>query len=54
MATEQVRVWRPADEDRVLLMAGQTTHYGSSRGASTSLALSLGSRCACDVAASAA
>ena len=27
MATEQVRVWRPADEDRVLLMAGQTTHY---------------------------
>jgi AraC-like DNA-binding protein len=27
MATEQVRMWRPADEDRVLLMAGQTTHY---------------------------
>ena len=20
-------MWRPADEDRVLLMAGQTTHY---------------------------
>jgi AraC-like DNA-binding protein len=27
MATERVRMWRPADEDRVLLMAGQTTHY---------------------------
>jgi AraC-like DNA-binding protein len=27
MAREQVRMWRPADEDRVLLMAGQTTHY---------------------------
>jgi AraC-like DNA-binding protein len=27
MATEQVRMWRPADEDRVLLMAGQTTRY---------------------------
>jgi AraC-like DNA-binding protein len=27
MATEQVQMWRPADEDRVLLMAGQTTHY---------------------------
>jgi AraC-like DNA-binding protein len=27
MAIEQVRMWRPADEDRVLLMAGKTTHY---------------------------
>jgi AraC-like DNA-binding protein len=27
MTTEQVRMWRPADEDRVLLMAGQTTRY---------------------------
>jgi hypothetical protein len=27
MATERVRMWRPADEDRVLLMAGRTTHY---------------------------
>jgi AraC-like DNA-binding protein len=27
MASEQVRMWRPADQDRVLLMAGQTTHY---------------------------
>ena len=27
MATEQVRMWRNADEDRVLLMAGQTAHY---------------------------
>jgi AraC-like DNA-binding protein len=27
MGPEQVRMWRPADEDRVLLMAGQTTHY---------------------------
>jgi AraC-like DNA-binding protein len=27
MATEQVRMWRPADEDRVLLIAGQTSHY---------------------------
>jgi AraC-like ligand binding domain len=27
MATEQVRMWRPADERRVLLMAGQTTRY---------------------------
>jgi AraC-like DNA-binding protein len=27
MATEKVRMWRPADEDRVLLMAGQTTRY---------------------------
>jgi AraC-like DNA-binding protein len=27
MATEQVRMWRPADEGRVLLMAGHTTHY---------------------------
>lgn len=25
MATEQARMWRPADEERVLLMAGQTT-----------------------------
>jgi AraC-like DNA-binding protein len=28
MEGEQVRMWRPADENRVLLMAGQTTHYG--------------------------
>jgi AraC-like DNA-binding protein len=27
MAVEQVRMWRPADEDRVLLMAGRTTRY---------------------------
>jgi AraC-like DNA-binding protein len=27
MAAEQVRMWRPASEDRVLLMAGQTTRY---------------------------
>ena len=27
MATERVRMWRPADEDRVLLMAGRTTRY---------------------------
>ena len=27
MATEQVRMWRPADEDRILLMAGQTARY---------------------------
>ena len=27
MATEQVRMWRSPDEDRVLLMAGQTTQY---------------------------
>ncbi len=27
MAVEQVRIWRPADEDRVLLMAGHTTRY---------------------------
>jgi AraC-like DNA-binding protein len=28
MTTERVRVWRPANEPRVLLMAGTTTHYG--------------------------
>jgi AraC-like DNA-binding protein len=27
MPDEQVRMWRPADEDRVLLMTGATTHY---------------------------
>jgi AraC-like DNA-binding protein len=27
MASGQVRMWRPADEDRVLLMAGRTTRY---------------------------
>jgi AraC-like ligand binding domain len=27
MAMEQVRMWRPADEGRVLLMAGQTSRY---------------------------
>lgn len=27
MATEQVRMWRSPQEDRVLLMAGQTTQY---------------------------
>lgn len=27
MVTDQVRMWRPADEDRVLLMAGRTTRY---------------------------
>lgn len=27
MDSEQVRIWRPAQEGRVLLMAGQTTHY---------------------------
>jgi AraC-like DNA-binding protein len=27
MGTEQVRVWRAAEADHVLLMAGQTTHY---------------------------
>jgi AraC-like DNA-binding protein len=27
MASEQVRMWRPADEDRVVLLAGQTTSY---------------------------
>jgi AraC-like DNA-binding protein len=27
MASEQVRMWRPAQEDRVLLMAGRTTRY---------------------------
>jgi AraC-like DNA-binding protein len=27
MAIEQVRMWRPADEARVLLMAGRTTRY---------------------------
>jgi AraC-like DNA-binding protein len=27
VATEHVRIWRPDDEGRVLLMAGQTTHY---------------------------
>lgn len=27
MATGRVRMWRPADEDRVLLMAGQTVEY---------------------------
>jgi AraC-like DNA-binding protein len=27
MATQQVRIWRPADEERVLLMAGQTSRY---------------------------
>jgi AraC-like DNA-binding protein len=27
MATEQVRMWRPANEDRVLLMAGRTNSY---------------------------
>src|SRR6202162_3254363 len=27
MGPEQVRMWRPADEDRVLLMAGKTAHY---------------------------
>src|SRR5215213_11784846 len=27
MAREQVRMWRPVDEDRVLLMAGRTTRY---------------------------
>jgi AraC-like DNA-binding protein len=27
MATEQVRMWRPPGEDRVLLMAGRTTRY---------------------------
>jgi AraC-like DNA-binding protein len=27
VASEQVRMWRPADEDRILLMAGRTTRY---------------------------
>jgi AraC-like DNA-binding protein len=27
MGIEQVRMWRPPDDDRVLLMAGQTTSY---------------------------
>ena len=27
MATDGVRMWRPAGEDRVLLMAGRTTRY---------------------------
>src|SRR6476646_5122223 len=27
MASEQVRMWRPGGEDRVLLMAGRTTRY---------------------------
>jgi AraC-like DNA-binding protein len=27
MAIDRVRMWRPADEDRVLLMAGRTTRY---------------------------
>src|SRR4051795_969373 len=27
MATDRVRMWRPADEPRVLLMAGRTTRY---------------------------
>jgi AraC-like DNA-binding protein len=27
MATDRVRMWRSADEDRVLLMAGRTTRY---------------------------
>src|SRR6266481_58681 len=27
MVSEQVRMWRSEQEDRVLLMAGQTTHY---------------------------
>ena len=27
MASDRVRMWRPADEDRVLLMAGRTTRY---------------------------
>jgi len=27
MGTEQVRIWRPAEEDRVLLLAGHTTDY---------------------------
>lgn len=27
MTTETVRTWRPPDEPRVLMMAGQTTHY---------------------------
>jgi AraC-like DNA-binding protein len=27
MATEQVRIWRPADDARILLMAGHTTQY---------------------------
>src|SRR6188472_4274696 len=27
MASEQVRMWRPAGHDRVLLMAGRTTRY---------------------------
>jgi AraC-like DNA-binding protein len=27
MAAERVRIWRPPDQDRVLLMAGQTTRY---------------------------
>lgn len=27
MAVEQVRMWRPANEDRVLLMAGKTARY---------------------------
>jgi AraC-like DNA-binding protein len=27
VATEQVRMWRPADQDRLLLMAGRTTRY---------------------------
>jgi AraC-like DNA-binding protein len=27
MATEQVRMWRPADEERIVLLAGQTANY---------------------------
>jgi AraC-like DNA-binding protein len=27
MASEHVRMWRPAEQGRVLMMAGQTTHY---------------------------
>src|SRR3954465_10149994 len=27
MATDRVRMWRPAHEDRVLMMAGRTTRY---------------------------
>jgi hypothetical protein len=27
MGLERVRIWRPREQDRVLLMAGQTTEY---------------------------
>jgi hypothetical protein len=40
MATEQVRMWRPADEERALVIAGRTDRYAGDVGNSDGVSLS--------------